>query len=170
MKLVSVLALTSCAGIAGGVEVGTGVNSAGVYIEWSDGFYAEFEVSFGSTATDTMTGLALLEELDVADSIGFTLTTKDWDWGITIEGMEYVESGVTHYDPGWVDGEDWWHYWIKDVGESSWSFSLEGAVDRIVENGDWNGWIYGHDDAPIPEPTTIALLGLGAVLARRSRK
>lgn len=152
MSLVLVFAITGSAAIATAVSVGSGVNTAVVYIEWSDGFWTEFEVAFGSNNTDTTTGLALLQELNSASSIDFTLTTKDWDWGTSIEGMEYVDAGVRHYNPGWVGGEDWWHYWNKNAGATDWSASSVGCEARIVSDGDMDGWIYGRAGAPIGEP------------------
>lgn len=146
--LVAILAITGSSTIATVVSVGSGVNTAGVYIEWSDGFWTEFEVNFGQNETDTTTGLALLQELDSDDSIDFTLTTEDWGWGIAIEGIEYVEGGLSHYNPGWVEGEDWWHYWNKNAGATEWSFASVGGDVRIVSDGDMDGWIYGRAGAP----------------------
>lgn len=167
--VIAALAITDSSAIAIPVSVGSGANTAGVYIEWSDGFWTEFEVGFGLSGADTITGLALLQELDSAGSIDFTLTTKDWGWGITIEGMEYTDAGVTHYNPGWVVDEDWWHYWNKDVGATDWLFSSVGGDARMVGNGDMDGWIYGRAGSPIPEPCTVALLGLGGLLVVRRR-
>lgn len=147
--LIAVLAITGSLAIATPVSVGSGANTVGVYIEWSDGFWAEFEVDFGLNNTDTTTGLALLEELDSADSIDFTLTTKQWSWGLTIEGIEYVDGGVSHYNPGWVDGENWWHYWNKNAGATEWAFASVGCDTRTVSDGDMDGWIYGRAGAPV---------------------
>ncbi|MBW7992258.1 MAG: hypothetical protein FVQ84_19900, partial [Planctomycetes bacterium] len=147
--MAAVLVMAGSSAIAGVVSVGSGVNTAGVYIEWSDGFWTEFEVNFGQDKTDTTIGLELLKELDRDESIDFTLSTEDWGWGITIEGMEYVEGGVSHYNPGWVEGEDWWHYWNKNAGETEWSSSLLGGDVRIVSDGDVDGWIYGRAGAPV---------------------
>jgi hypothetical protein len=145
--------ITGSSAIARPVRVGSGINTAWVYIEWSDGFWTEFEVNFGSNNAATTTGLALLQELDSASSIDFTLTTKDWGWGITIEGMEYVTGGVRHYNPGWAGGEDWWHYWNKNAGATEWSAPSVGSDVRIVSDGDMDGWIYGLAGAPIREQT-----------------
>ncbi len=144
--LIAVLSIWSSSAAA--VSVGSGANSAEVYIEWSDGFRTEFEVRFGQNEADTTTGLALLQELDRADSINFTLTTQDWSWGVSIEGIEYVEDGVTHYNPGWVGDDDWWHYWNKNSGQAEWSSSAIGADARVVADGDKDGWIYGRSGAP----------------------
>ncbi len=147
--LMTILAITRSSAVGVVVRVGGGVNTAGVYIEWSDGFWTEFAVSFGQDQTDTTTGLALLQELDKDDSIEFMLTTKDWGWGISIEGIEYVEGGVTHYNPGWVGGEGWWHYWNKNAGETEWSLAFVGCDTRTVRNGDTDGWVYGRAGAPV---------------------
>ena len=46
------------------IEVGAGVNEARVYVEWSDGFSAEFLVRFGQSETDTTTGLGLMDIIE----------------------------------------------------------------------------------------------------------
>jgi hypothetical protein len=154
--LIIVCAIIGSSAIAIPVSVGSGVNSATVYIEWSDGFCAEFKVKFGSYSFDTTTGLALLQQLDNASSIDFTLTTKDWGWGVAIEGIKYVEGGITHYNPGWTDGENWWHYWNKNTGSTEWMPASVGSDVRIVSNGDMDGWIYGSAGTPIPQPSDFA--------------
>jgi hypothetical protein len=147
--LIVILMTVGSSALADVISVGSGVNTAGVYIEWSDGYWTEFEVKFGQDKTDTTTGLALLQELDSAGSIDFTLTTMDYGWGIAIEGIEYVDGALSHYNPGWVEDEEWWHYWIRNAGEVEWSSSLVGSDVRIVSDGDMDGWIYGRAGTPL---------------------
>jgi len=159
--MVVVLLINAATTFAAPFEVGTGVNNAYVYLEWSDGYVADFLVNFGTIATDTTTGLGLL---DVIES-GTTLTTERIFSGLFIDGISF--NG--HSDSGYGGGEDWWHYWIKDAGQSQWSSPGYGAADRTVNDGDSDGWIYGRAGA-VPEPATLALLGLGGLLLARKRK
>jgi len=167
ISLVFVLTVISSLAVAIPVEVGTGVNSAGVYIEWSDGFIAEFEVSFGQSGADTVTGADLMLTLD-SELGDFTFEYTDWgsegNPDLFVDGIGYLG----HYNSGYGGGADWWHYWIKDAGEVQWTSPLYGMSSRTVGDGDMDGWIYGRD-TPVPEPTTIALLVLGAVMLRRKR-
>ncbi|MDO8302800.1 MAG: PEP-CTERM sorting domain-containing protein [Sedimentisphaerales bacterium] len=142
------------------IEVGSGVNSANVTINWKDGYVAEFLVKFGASS---VTGMELF---DIIES-GSTLETvrSDYGWAILIEGISFND----HSDPGYVDGEDWWHYWNKNSEGTTWDPSWVGASDRVVTNGDSDGWVYGNAGAPVPEPVTFALLGLGGLLLRRKK-
>jgi hypothetical protein len=152
--------------IAGVVEVGSGVSAAGVYIEWSDGFIAEFEVSFGQSPADTITGADLLLTLD-SELSGFTLDYTNWgseeEPDLFVDGIEYLG----HYNSGYGGDEDWWHYWIKESGETVWTEPLYGMSSRVVTDGDMDGWIYGRSGTPVPEPATIVFLAAGAILLQR---
>lgn len=167
ISLVFVLTVISSLAIAIPVEVGTGVNTAGVYIEWSDGFFAEFEISFGQTGSDTVTGADLMLTLD-SELEDFTFEYTDWGTegnpDLFVDGIGYLG----HYNGGYGGGADWWHYWIKDAGELEWTSPLYGMSSRTVGDGDMDGWIYGRD-TPVPEPATIALLALGGIMLRRKR-
>jgi hypothetical protein len=162
--VVVVSAAIGSSAIAGVVEVGSGVSAAGVYIEWSDGFIAEFEVSFGQSPADTITGADLLLTLD-SELSGFTLDYTTWESDLFVDGIEYLG----HSNSGYGGGEDWWHYWIKESGETAWSESLYGMSSRVVTDGDMDGWIYGRSGAPVPEPATIVFLAAGAILLRGKR-
>ncbi len=167
ISLVFVLTVISSLAIAIPVEVGTGVNTAGVYIEWSDGFFAEFEISFGQIGSDTVMGADLMLTLD-SELEDFTFEYTNWgteeEPDLFVDGIGYLG----HYNSGYGGGANWWHYWIKDAGELEWTSPLYGMSSRIVGDGDMDGWIYGRD-TPVPEPATIALLALGGIMLRRKR-
>lgn len=147
------------------IEVGSGQNQAGLFIMWSDGYSVEFNVNFNGNTT----GLDLLETVDDELADNFAVTTTDWGWGITIDGIEYVDDlGAIHFNPGYIDGENWWHYWNKNAGQSEWTMSWVGCSERLVDNGDYDGWVYGFDT--IPELATILLFGSGIILLRRRKK
>ncbi|MBI4581729.1 MAG: hypothetical protein HY718_18680, partial [Planctomycetes bacterium] len=107
--------------------------------------------------------------LDLLDAIeaGTTLTTIRVFGGLFIDGISYDGHG----NSGFGGGEDWWHYWTRDA-DSPWTSPFFGAGDRVAQDGSADGWIYGRDGAPLPEPAT-AVLGLaGAALLAipRSRR
>ena len=142
------------------IEVGTGENSAELYVEWGDGYIAEFIVDFESAS---ITGLGLFDIVEAQTTL--TTVREDFGWGVFIDGIEF--NG--HSNIGFGGGEDWWHYWIKDAGETQWTSPAFGAVDRILYDGYSDGWIYGRAGA-VPEPATLALFALGGLLLRKCRK
>lgn len=164
MKLISLICLiaflgvTSSSAAAIAMDVGTGENSAGLYIEWGDGCVAEFLVNFDEP---TVSGLGLFDIVEAYSSL--TTVRSDFGFGVFIDGITY--NG--HSNVGYGGGEDWWHYWIKS-GDADWVSPAYGASDRVVSNGDMDGWIYGRAGT-VPEPTVMAMLGLGGLLVCRGR-
>ncbi len=138
------------------VEVGAGVNDASVFIEWADGFTAEFLVHFGVAELDTITGLELMDIIETETEL--TTLRIDSDLGTYIDGIGYQR----HYNEGWAGGEAWWHYWENEAGNrTDWVISATGAGGHTVSHGDADGWIYGHGDAPAPESENPFLAGYG---------
>ena len=171
--LIVVLAITSSAVIAtpvnfGGtwVEVdywaGTGSNEAIVVVDFaaSGGDSSAFGFKWDGIAT----GYDALVAIDAAGTLDFEATSYG-DMGYFIDNFYYnSESGNESY---------YWQYFTSSDG-STWASSWVGMSDRTLTNGDWDGWYNGFDPGvspttPIPEPTTIVLLGLGGLLVRRHR-
>ncbi len=149
------------------VEVGTGVNSANVYIEWSDGFSADFVINFGQNASDTTTGTDLMLTLN-SSLTGFTLLSTDH--GTTEQPNVFVDSieYLGHINGGYDGGENWWHYWIMESDVGQWESPLFGMSGRTITDGDSDGWIYGRAGSPaVPEPATLILLGIGGLILRK---
>ena len=158
ISVVGILVLGACPVFGTVVPVGMGANSAGVYIEWADGYIAEFTVSFDES---TITGLGAFDAIEAETTL--TTVRADFGFGIFVDGISY--NG--HSDIGYDGGENWWHYWIKD-GAGDWTSPGFGVADRVLSDGSMDGWIYGRA-GQIPEPATFALLGMGALFASRVR-
>ena len=156
---VLILVITGSLAIAVPVEVGTGGNSADLYIEWSDGFAAEFIVSF---SPPSISGLGLFDIIEAQTTL--TTVRDDFGFGVFIDGITFDG----HSNIGYGGGEDWWHYWIKE-SDADWLSPHYGVADRTITDGDSDGWIYGSAGSPTPEPATIALLGFGGLLIRKKR-
>jgi hypothetical protein len=157
--VIAVLAIINSVAVAIPIEVGVGENSAELYIEWDDGYVAEFIVDFEDI---TVTGLGLFDIIEAETTL--TTVREDFGWGVFVDGITF--NG--HSDIGFGGGEDWWHYWIKDAGQTEWISPAFGVADRILYDGDADGWIYGRAGA-VPEPATIALFSLGGLVLRKRR-
>ena len=62
------------------VEVGAGINTASVYIEWADGFSVDFLVHFGQAETDTTTAIGLMDIIEAETEL--TTVRNDLGWGL----------------------------------------------------------------------------------------
>jgi len=134
-----------------------GLHTAGLFIQWKDGFNVEFAVRFDM---ESITGLELLQTVETQTDL--VVTAVDSTWGVFIDGLAYQG----HSNQGFGGGEDWWHYWVQN-GDATWAMAATGVSDRRLYDGYRDGWVYGQ--ATIPEPATLALLALGTLLARRRR-
>ena len=168
LVMIGFLSLSAVALWAVPVNVGSGTNAVMVYIEWSDNYVTEFLVAFDTVTITGLEAFDIIEADTAVPPISDPLTTVrgDFGFGVFIDG---ISQGV-HSDIGYGGGENWWHFWIKDSGQGSWASPAFGVADRILSDGDSDGWVYGHAAAPAPEPMTLSLLALGLVgLIKRRR-
>lgn len=171
----AVLAVGAAAARANTIPVGSGANHSQLVVNFGDGAAYDFDVAYDAPVT----GLGLFDIIQAET----TLTTDRiwWDkfkaW--TIDGIGYDG----HSDSGWMGGENYWHYWVRDSASDPWSYSLEGVDVRAAADGTGDGWVYGSVGEPIipggggggggdiPEPATLLLFGIGlAALGRRVRR
>jgi hypothetical protein len=138
------------------IEVGTGVNEARVYIEWSDGFSVEFLVRFGQSEADMTTGLGLIDVIEAETEL--TTERQDFGFGQFVDSISYQQ----HSNAGFGGGDLWWHYWENDTGSrTGWTGSMVGALGRVVAHGHADAWVYGHSDVPAPQWEAPFLSGYG---------
>ncbi len=154
--MLCVAAFFVCTATAATVEVGTGQNSSGVYLEFGDGFIAEFIVKFDAL---TISGLDLFDALEAETTL--TTVRDDYGWGTFIDGISYQG----HSNIGYQGDENWWHYWVNDG--RGWDSPGYGVADRAVYDGYSDGWVYGRAGEPVPEPAAVFFLFGGFMLLRR---
>lgn len=143
---------------------GSGSSETVVVIDFGTDSYA-----FGYRwASGTKYGKDLMDAVDIAGTLAYTQTSGFLN---TISYDTYSNIG----ENGWPT--DWWVYFTSTNGQS-WTDSPVGFADRELSNGAWDGWAHQTTDAwppthlpttPVPDPTAIALLGLGAILLRRHK-
>jgi hypothetical protein len=153
-------------GSAGATKIeywaGSGSNEAVLVIDFGSDSYA-----FGYRWDEgTKSGKDLLDAVDAAGALNYT---EAGGLVATFSYGPYQNQG----QGGWPN--DWWSYFISDDG-TKWLFSDVGFTARELASGAWDGWALQTTDAwpaahvpaaPVPEPCTVALLGLGALFLRR---
>jgi hypothetical protein len=170
--LAAFFAVSTPAAHADVINVGTGANSAYLALRFGDGFLAEYQVAFDGS----LDGYALTDAADQADA---DLTLSWSNWG-TVEVPSYFlnvasyDDGVTVHtgDDATYDfnaaPENWWHQWVDLAGSGTWVWG-NGASVTTIADGDRQGWVFGTVASPTPEPATVSLFALGALVALRRR-
>ncbi len=159
LALAAVLAMSTTASAAL-IAVGSGEHSADMVIEFGDGAIYTFEVAFDQTTT----GLGLFDIVEAETSL--TTVRQDFGFGIFVDGISYEG----HSDIGYDGGENWWHYWVRDSAQADWVSSAVGVAERVVEDGCWDGWVYGRAGEPVPEPATGLLVAFAGLIGLWGRK
>ncbi len=117
----------------------------------------------------SITGLDLLDELDSADN-GLSVAES----GGLVTDFWYDDGDLVHHvAASWPDS--WWSYWLSDDFGETWESSMVGAADRVLYDGDADGWLAKPGDdfttAPvtpvIPEPETWLVTWVGGLAVIR---
>jgi len=188
--------------------VGSGANRAALVIDWGDGKSAE-SLLWGYRWDGAANGLAMFQAVVSADPRLFA-HLGNYGWGTAVQGIGYDLNGsggfavapalafdagglalstspddaraasdpADHWLEGWNSG--FWAYYLKDSGNDPWASAMVGAADRVLADGNWDGWRFAPgfvgpapaepSPAPVPEPATAALLTLGALALAWQRR
>ena len=149
-------------------QLGSGSNTSHLVINFSNGAIAQFEVHYGDillAGHDPATGKTLIDYVEEETTL--ETIQEDFGWGTFLDGISLDGNS----NSGFGGGDDWWQYWVRDSADESWTSATFGFTDRELEDGSWDGWVYGSSAPPmvIPEPGTLllCLLGIGCLMHRR---
>jgi hypothetical protein len=155
--------LSAHAGLVDSFDVGRGANVASLQFDFENGNTWLATVRWDGT----MNGFEALQ-LVTSSVPGGQLQFQTFSFGTFVTGIGI--GGDWQYGEGdlWPV-ENWWHYWTAEAA-GSWTASMVGASDRLLQDGSRDAWVFGSSAAPaiIPAPTALAML-VAVTLQRRRR-
>ena len=134
MKSIAAVMLLTCTAGAGAAiietyQVGTGLNTSTVQVDFANGNGYLFEVAWqgaGTTGWDLLLTIA-----DEMDSVELDYSTSEW--GVFLMGIEVGDDLDWGDGSGWSEGiEDYWHYWTSESVGSACRAKRGSHVIRCV--------------------------------------
>lgn len=167
---------------SGPVEYSAGTGSNALYLAVDFDYGSSFVFKYQWSEASSLVLWDAIAALDAEGDLAVAVT----NWGgdespnYFIDDISYHDAVERPYD------SSLWPYWNIFVSEngSSWEFSaFEGISGIGIQNNNWYSmlWTYSEfdgsgyspvrlpGDAAIPEPATMAMLGLGSILAIRRK-
>lgn len=163
---------------------GSGSNRAAVVIDFNDGqsprsYVWGYRWNGAADGEDALRAIVqadpLLDAIIDQFSFGASLNTAFY---LPLSGGGYRHSRAQDFGPAGL----YWSYWTATQTNPAWSFSNFGMSDRVLNDGDVDGWAMSDSNfnglppttpvAAVPEPATLAAMGFGlaAILGRRRNR
>lgn len=120
--------------------IGASKHRAGVVVRHGDGTVDKMCVFFDEP---TISGLDLL------DRSGSAYVAEKSALGSAICKLDGEGCGYPSEDC-FCEYPNFWGYWVRDPGASTWEFASTGAADHDVRDGAVDGWSWGKDGKPSP--------------------
>ncbi|MDP6633722.1 MAG: hypothetical protein QGG42_02390 [Phycisphaerae bacterium] len=145
-----------------GADPGDGVGEALMVVDWQ--IPGKDSLVFGYRWTDDDKGIHMLTAISNADNRFYL----EWHpfypgavygigWDADGDGFDKADAD-DYYAEGWLFGS--WRYYLSTDAQE-WTYSGSGAGDRILSDGDWDGWSWAPgSDVSVPNdlPLTTVIV------------